>query len=604
MTEKRKVQLEAELTSDGVRKGVADVKAAVADMAAGVKQKSEEAGKGIEGIGAGGEKAAAKVDRDTKNIIASIERATARIKSAETGAAGFYQTLAGQRGVNTDALKPYLEQLRQAEAAQKLATGGLDKMGVSAAQTANALRQVPAQFTDIITSLQGGQAPLTVLLQQGGQLKDTFGGIAPAARALGGFIAGLVNPFTVAAAAAGTLGFAYLKGAKEATEFSRTLILTGNAAGVTVGALSDMAAAVSALGSGTTGKAAEVLNALAASGSVGAANLTRFTAAALELEKAGGPAATETAKAFADLAKSPLDAAVKLNDATNFLTVSVLQQITALESQGRSVDAARVAQEAYAQALEQRAPAILAQLGTIERGWLDIKTAISAVGDEVLKVGRQATTGARIEASVQRLGELRGPTPFKNVGILDAARGAIDPEGTRARLIAQEEEQLRLSGRRLLIENDIAAAQGIQAQQVKSIIAADAELGRLGVNKRTLLQEEQRVREILLAAQKSEADITAALLAVRERFAKSSSGSKAENAAAREREQEIRLLNKLAGATASYTEDVQRLVRLRQSGTLTEQQYLDQLNQLIDKQPFAKNHLISDEAQQAHAVSH
>ncbi|NNA99215.1 phage tail tape measure protein [Pseudomonas gessardii] len=61
---------------------------------------------------------------------------------------------------------------------------GLRKTGVSSAQTQAALRQLPAQFTDIFTSLAGGQNPLMVLIQQGGQIKDSFGGIGPTMDAL------------------------------------------------------------------------------------------------------------------------------------------------------------------------------------------------------------------------------------------------------------------------------------------------------------------------------------------------------------------------------------------------------------------------------------
>ncbi|WP_047293882.1 phage tail tape measure protein [Pseudomonas lundensis] len=54
---------------------------------------------------------------------------------------------------------------------------GLSKTGISARQTEQALRQLPAQFTDIFASLAGGQNPLMVLIQQGGQIKDSFGGV-------------------------------------------------------------------------------------------------------------------------------------------------------------------------------------------------------------------------------------------------------------------------------------------------------------------------------------------------------------------------------------------------------------------------------------------
>ncbi|MDG5734477.1 phage tail length tape measure family protein, partial [Acinetobacter baumannii] len=86
---------------------------------------------------------------------------------------------------------------------------------------------------------------MMVALQQGGQLKDMFGGLGPAARALGGYILGLINPFTVSAAAAVTLGYAFYKGSEEAHAYSDALILTGNSAGLTADQLGSMAKQVS-----------------------------------------------------------------------------------------------------------------------------------------------------------------------------------------------------------------------------------------------------------------------------------------------------------------------------------------------------------------------
>ncbi|OVB67421.1 tail protein, partial [Escherichia coli] len=39
-----------------------------------------------------------------------------------------------------------------------------------------AMRTLPAQFTDIVTQLAGGQNPFLIMLQQGGQISDSFGG--------------------------------------------------------------------------------------------------------------------------------------------------------------------------------------------------------------------------------------------------------------------------------------------------------------------------------------------------------------------------------------------------------------------------------------------
>ncbi|WP_241630903.1 phage tail length tape measure family protein, partial [Rosenbergiella nectarea] len=61
----------------------------------------------------------------------------------------------------------------------------LVKTGQSSKQAAWAMRMIPAQMTDIVVGLSTGQSPFMVLMQQGGQLKDLFGGIGPAIRGVG-----------------------------------------------------------------------------------------------------------------------------------------------------------------------------------------------------------------------------------------------------------------------------------------------------------------------------------------------------------------------------------------------------------------------------------
>jgi len=88
-------------------------------------------------------------------------------------------------------------QLREvrSEAGRPLpAKNPIGDLGISAGQTAQAMRQLPAQFTDIFTSLQGGMPFFTVLVQQGGQIKDSFGGVAPALKGVSSAVIGMINP--------------------------------------------------------------------------------------------------------------------------------------------------------------------------------------------------------------------------------------------------------------------------------------------------------------------------------------------------------------------------------------------------------------------------
>ncbi|WP_312721877.1 phage tail length tape measure family protein, partial [Escherichia sp. AM3] len=75
-----------------------------------------------------------------------------------------------------------------------------------------AMRMLPAQFTDVATQLAGGQNPWLILLQQGGQVKDSFGGIMPTFRALMGTISPMMIGIGALSVATGALFYAWYQG--------------------------------------------------------------------------------------------------------------------------------------------------------------------------------------------------------------------------------------------------------------------------------------------------------------------------------------------------------------------------------------------------------
>ncbi|HDT2442452.1 TPA: phage tail length tape measure family protein [Klebsiella pneumoniae subsp. pneumoniae] len=265
------------------------------------------------------------------------------------------------------------------------------KTGMTARQMAFSMRQVPMQMTDIVTSLIAGQPPMMVLLQQGGQLKDMFGGIGPAIKGVGGYVAGLINPFTLAAAAVGILGLAYYKGSQEQDEFYKSLTMTGNLVGKTSGQLAEMAARVSVTANSTTGTAASTLNQLVSSGKVAADSLERVTTAVVEISDAAGIATEKLVGDFNDIAADPVAAITKLNDQYHFLTLATYNQIKALQDEGNQQDAARVATDAYANALKQRADDIHDNLGLLESAWRSLGHTAKGAWDAMLDVGRKQT---------------------------------------------------------------------------------------------------------------------------------------------------------------------------------------------------------------------
>ncbi|MEN2430929.1 phage tail tape measure protein [Comamonas sp. F1-6] len=306
---------------------------------------------------------------------------------------GIYLDLFGAGKAQTDlkAVGSGLNALGPAsQAGARAATQQLGTMQVSAAQTAAALRQVPAQFTDIVVSLQAGQQPLTVLLQQGGQLKDMFGGAGLAARALASYVAGLVTPLTLIAGAVAALGVAYYQGSQEQDKFNQSIIMSGNLAGVTSSKLAEMAKSLSAKGYSQSG-AADVLSQLVTTGKVGEQQLERFAAVAMDLEKRAGIPIAKTVESMAALGKEPVQASMRLNEQYGYLTTATLAQIKALEDEGRSSEAAAKAQQAYADAMAGRTKELTSNLGYIQRAWEGIKSAASSAWNAMLNVGRPET---------------------------------------------------------------------------------------------------------------------------------------------------------------------------------------------------------------------
>lgn len=309
----------------------------------------------------------------------------------------------------------------------------LGKTGMSAKQTAFAMRMIPAQMTDIVVGLSTGQSPFMVLMQQGGQLKDMFGGIGPAIKGVSSYVMGLINPFTLAAAAVGVLGVAYYKGTQEQDAFNKSLILTGNQVGKTSGQLADIAARAGVAANSTTGKAASALNLLVESGKVAGDSLERVTTAVVKTSEATGIATDKLVDDFNKIAADPLDAITKLNDQYHFLTLATYNQIKALQDEGNMQEAARVATDAYATTMQQRASDIQQNLGFLEKAWNGLAGAAKGAWDAMLNVGRESGGEGRIA-------EIR-----KELDWIDNAVGGKTVFGSRRKDLEQELNLLQLT---------------------------------------------------------------------------------------------------------------------------------------------------------------
>lgn len=293
---------------------------------------------------------------------------------------------------------------RQTEEYRKRIKEG-QNAGITFKQEQAALRGLPAQFTDIVVSLQGGQAPLTVLLQQGGQIKDMFGGIVPALKATGGAILGLINPATILAGVFATLGIAAYSGSNELTDFNRALIQTRGLSGVTANEFADFRTQLDATITTST-KAAAALTAIQAGGRVAGEAFVEVAEAAIKVEKATGESFTKVIEDFNALGKDPVDAAVRLDEKYRFLTASVLAQADALVKQGKEQEAVTLLQRELASAATETADKMIEQAGYIERAWAGVKSIVSETWDALKDIGRDESAAqqiAKLQADQQRL---------------------------------------------------------------------------------------------------------------------------------------------------------------------------------------------------------
>lgn len=195
--------------------------------------------------------------------------------------------------------------------------------------------------------------------------------------------AAIAAPIGLAVAAVGALAYGYYQGSKEADNFNKSLILTGNYAGVSAGQLGDMSRQVSAV-VGSTGQAATVLALLAGNGKIAGESFAGITQAAVSMQESTGKAVSETVAEFSKLADDPVKASASLNEQYHYLTASVYSQIDALEKQGDHAGAVKLATDAYADAINERTPKILQNLSLWERAY----NAVARAADGIKNAGR------------------------------------------------------------------------------------------------------------------------------------------------------------------------------------------------------------------------
>ncbi|HFG0041523.1 TPA: phage tail tape measure protein, partial [Escherichia coli] len=271
---------------------------------------------------------------------------------------------------------------RQALAAQKA--------GISVGQYKAAMRTLPAQFTDIATQLAGGQNPWLILLQQGGQVKDAFGGMIPMFRGLAGAITLPMVGVTSLAVATGALAYAWYQGDSTLSAFNKTLVLSGNQSGLTADRMLTLSRAGQAAGL-TFNQASESLAALVNAGVRGGEQFDAINQSVARFASASGVEVDKIAEAFGKLTTDPTSGLMAMARQFHNVTAEQIAYVAQLQRSGDEAGALQAANEAATKGFDDQTRRLKENMGTLET-WADrTARAFKSMWDAVLDIGRPDT---------------------------------------------------------------------------------------------------------------------------------------------------------------------------------------------------------------------
>lgn len=428
-----------------------------------------------------------------EGALGRADRAVAQLNATSAAAARTSATQAGAQDAVAGAH-------RRGARATEVGARAVNEYGVSVAQARQAMRMLPAQITDIVTSLAGGQKPWLVAIQQGGQLKDSFGGIVPAARALLGAITPLVAGVALVATVLGSVAVATVSSYRETQAYERTLIASGNAAATTAGQLRVLKDSVGAA-TGEYGNAQTALTALAGSGKIAGDTLDAAARAAVSLATLTGASIEDATQKIIALAAAPSAQLIELNQQYRFLSVEVYQHVRALEAQGRAQDAARLAIDTFARVHEQRVQEAYARAGSLERAWINVGKVIGGVWQTIRNIGRD-DLAFRLSKTTDELDRIGNE--WKQLGglnSLDAVLASADVDaGTKQRIRALRQEQAILQREANAEQAKADAQAATQAKQTNAINALGRAQAALGQDRAIAKAQQLRALERDIAA--------------------------------------------------------------------------------------------------------
>ncbi|EPG2412354.1 phage tail length tape measure family protein [Klebsiella pneumoniae] len=269
------------------------------------------------------------------------------------------------------------------------------RAGISIGQYNNAMRMLPAQLTDVATQLAGGQSPWLILLQQGGQVKDSFGGLIPTFRGLLGAVSPLAVGVAALTASGAGIGYIFYQGTSTLSDFNKTLTLSGNTAGLTTDRM--LALAKSGQQAGLTfDQTTDSLTALINAGVGAGARFDELSQSVAKFSTASGIPIEKVAEAFGKLTNDPTSGLIAMAQQFHNVTAEQIDYVAQLQRSGDEAAALQAANDAATKGFNTQTQSLIDNMGTIERSADSLKRAFKSMWDAALDLGRPDTAGEMV----------------------------------------------------------------------------------------------------------------------------------------------------------------------------------------------------------------
>ena len=579
----------------------------------------------------------------------------------------------------TDSLVKYETALRKSGVSQDVATLKLAKYKAQLEQVQiqeqkrreqHLTRALAPQATDVVVSLWSGQNPLTVLLQQGGQVTDlfmqsgvaaeTFGevvkssmqsmlpsilavvkgvggllvdGLIAAGNATQGFIAGIFgmtgamdklymklsengpSKFGGMIQAASSImtgvfavgvgvviaGLAMMaKGAYDSmiavSDLNKAMVLGGNAFNMTGAQALAYADTLSGANVSTLG-IIEVMTEMSKVGGFTADQIALVSKAAISMQDYAGVAIKDTVKQFSELGKDPVKALLELAKKTGELTVEQIKSVEQLQKQGRVQDAVNLAMKISAGVMDKQSQSLRDQLHPLEKlvaGWkilgrwmwnvTNIAPGTSDALELINKKERLAKSlAAGVSENVPENVALKQEIALLEAKTLTQAQSAANRQAVKDEAAAYQQYSGALSE----FDKQLNKA---DASKMKRQDFINAKIQELGV-----LENAGKYESTTLSVDR----IKQFFKVYGEEWDKANKGAGKE--AARDLDHYADILNKVNGLSSSYNNELATLQKLRSQGKITEEQYVQAVEDLIKLQPFYTKQ--QNEINDAHELS-